>query len=464
MLFSLPTENTINYLSNNVEKSYNKILNDLVNKKGEQNIKWLIDIINRLKSPEDVEELLKLQKNKIEMGGGFFGIISEPIKDENEIPVPNSLESFIDLIFYLSNIRESQLNEVENTGYPLYFNNETYKQRNETSTGRVKVTLDLSAIKQLIDYFSCDKPVIEEAERIANSEIFTEMIKHRNSLGYLPGPEMKTEYLSYFIYLGAKKDPVSIIWKWLNPWNCFNFADIFMNFEKFQKLIKDLENNKSNFEALISSKLEPYVPDGFVFKERFVFAVEWAIRGWATSKFGGINIEHVKDNYEFLVDTIVHETYHRIQAMLYPGNTEKDFNMLDKSFDNEKLDAVYKAMTYVFLEGTATYVQYGSAFSIESEKINEAVNLFQRIIEFENEEIEKNKLEEILNIGLKSNGPFYTLGQYMAKIIDETYGNEKLAACLKKGSPKFFDLFIRLDNKNIFPKDLKDTFKKITLP
>jgi hypothetical protein len=110
-----------------------------------------------------------------------------------------------------------------------------------------------------------------------------------------------------------------------------------------------------------------------------------------------------------LIDTIVHETYHRIQAMLYPDNKGKDFNMLDKSFDNEKLDAVYKAMTYVFLEGTATYVQYGSAFLIESEKINEAVNLFQRIIEFENEELDKNKLEEILNIGLKSNGPFYTL-------------------------------------------------------
>jgi hypothetical protein len=51
--------------------------------------------------------------------GRFFGIISEPIKDENEIPVPDSLESFIDLIIYLSNIRESQLNEVENTGISL---------------------------------------------------------------------------------------------------------------------------------------------------------------------------------------------------------------------------------------------------------------------------------------------------------------------------------------------------------
>jgi hypothetical protein len=68
-LFSLPTENTINYLSNNLEKSYTNILNDLVNKEGVQKIKGLIDIINRLKSPEDVKELFELQKNKIEMGG-----------------------------------------------------------------------------------------------------------------------------------------------------------------------------------------------------------------------------------------------------------------------------------------------------------------------------------------------------------------------------------------------------------
>jgi hypothetical protein len=432
-----------------------------MNKEGEQNLRWLINTINQLKSPEDVKALYKLQKNKIEMGGGFFGIISEPIKDENEIPVPYSLESFIDLIMYLSNTRESQLSEIEKTGYPLYFNNEPYKQRNETSTGRIKVTLDLSAIKQIIDYFSCDDPAFEEAEKIASSEIFTEMIKHRNSLGYVPGPEMTTKNLSHFIFLGAKKDPISIIWKWLNPWNCFNFADIFMNLEKYQKLLKDLEINKSNIEAFISTKLGPYVPDGFVFKERFVFAVEWAIRGWATSKFGGINIEHVKDNYGFLVDTVVHETYHRIQAMLYPGNTGKDFNMLDKSFDNEKLDAVYKAMTYVFLEGTATYVQYGSGFSKENEKINEAVNLFQQIIESENEELDKNKLEKILNIGLKSNGPFYTLGHYMAKLIDETYGNQKLAACLKKGSPEFFKLFINVDDKQIFTSEQKRVFQEI---
>jgi hypothetical protein len=85
-----------------------------------------------------VKELFKLQKNKIEMGGGFFEIISEPIKDENEISAPYSLESFIDLIMYLSNTRESQLSEIEKTGYPLHFNNKTYKQRNETSTRRVK--------------------------------------------------------------------------------------------------------------------------------------------------------------------------------------------------------------------------------------------------------------------------------------------------------------------------------------
>jgi hypothetical protein len=121
-------------------------------------------------------------------------------------------------------------------------------------------------------------------------------------------------------------------------------------------------------------------------------------------------------------------------------------------------------MTYVFLEGTATYVQYGSAFSKENEKINEAVNLFQQIIESENEELDKNKLEKILNIGLKSNGPLYTLGQYMAKIIDETYRNEKLAACLKKGSPEFFKLFIEADNKDIFSRKLKQIIQKVKLP
>ncbi|MFW6121043.1 MAG: DUF5700 domain-containing putative Zn-dependent protease [Petrotogales bacterium] len=463
MLFVLPAENTIKYLEKNVENNCANILNNLVKERGEKNIEWLINVINRIESPEDIKGLYSLQKNKIDRAGGFYGIISEPIEDANEIPLPNSLESFVDLVRYLVSIRERQRKEVEETGYPLHFNKKTYYQANVADSEKIKVELDLTVIKYVIDYFSCEHPTLKDAKKIANSEIFTEMVKHRNSLGYVPGPKMTTNFLAYFIFLGARKDPISVIWKWLNPWNCFNFADIFINLEHYRELLRDMETNKSDIERFVSSRIEPYVPANFEFNERFVLGIEWAIRGWATAKFGGINIEHVKDNYVFLVNTIVHETYHRIQAMLYPGNVGKDFNMLDKSLEDSALDAIYKAMTYVFLEGTATYVQYGSSFSVDSEKIDEAVNLFHRISEFENEEFDKNKIEEILNIGLKSNGPFYTLGQYMSKKIDEACGKEKLATCLKKGSPEFFSLFVKSDDKKIFPEKLKEIFQKIKL-
>ncbi|TYB93739.1 MAG: hypothetical protein FXF54_06120 [Kosmotoga sp.] len=463
MLFVLPAENTIKYLEKNVENKYATVLNDLVRKNGEKNIEWLIHVINRIESPEDIKGLYRLQKNKIDRAGGFYGIISEPIEDANEIPLPNSLESFVDLVRYLLNIRESQRKEVEVTGYPLNFTGKAYELATASSTEKIKIILDLTAIKRVVDYFSCEHPTKEDAKKIANSEIFTEMIKHRNSLGYVPGPEMTTDFLAYFIYLGAKKDPISVIWKWLNPWNCFNFADIFINLEHYRELLRDMETNKSNIERFVSSRIEPYVPANFEFTERFVLGIEWAIRGWATSKFGGINIEHIKDNYTFLIGTIVHETYHRIQAMLYPGNVGKDFNMLDKPLEDKTLDAMYKAMTYVFLEGTATYVQHGSKINNGKEAIDEAVCLFKKIVDLSMQKQGPEKVEEILNAGLRSNGPFYTLGQFMAKAIEEKYGKEKLATCLEKGSPEFFKLFINVDDKQTFAPEQKRVFQKILL-
>ncbi len=464
MLFRTDTENIVDYIAINIDQEHVDILNEVISINSKHDIEWLAETINRLDSPEDIKKLYEFQRNKIDKAGGFYGVISEPIKNVNDIPLPGALESFVDLIKYLVNTRESQRKEVEETGYPLNFAEKTYEPATASSTDKIKITLDLTAIRQVVDYFSCEYPTKEDAKKIANSEIFAEIIKHRNSLGYVPGPEMTTDFLAYFIYLGAKKDPISVIWKWLNPWNCFNFADIFMNLERYRELLRNLEVNKKGIERFVSSRIEPFVPENFEFKERFALGIEWAIRGWATSKFGGINIEHVKDNYEFLVNTIVHETYHRIQAMLYPGNVGKDFNMLDESLEDSKLDGIYKAMTYVFLEGTATYVQHGSRINNKKETIVEAINLFQQIEEFSTQKNELENVEELLNTGLRSNGSFYTLGQYMSKKIEEAYGKEKLATCLKKGSPEFFDLFIRLDNKNIFSKELKETFKKITLP
>lgn len=420
-------------------------------------------LIKQLDTPERIKELFRIQQKQAELGGGFYGLIPDPIESPEQIPVPDTPDKFLDLLSYLSQVRDEQLKIVAGTGFPVNFSGRNYVPKDVESGRRIKIILDLSAIRDVLKYIAKENPTLDEARKIASGEIFTEMINHRNSLGYVPGPEFTMEFLANFLFFAASKEPVYEIWKRLNPWNFFDFADIACNRADYERVLNELEENKDNIEACISSRIEKYVPENFEFQERFVFSVGWAIRGWATGKFGDINIEHVKDNYDFLLDVIIHETFHRIQAMLYPGNEGKEFRMLEKPLKDKGMDALYKAMTYIFLEGSATYVQKGDFPVEDMSDVQAGVDLFKELYERVFQEKKYDELESLLNRGLRSNGPFYALGHYMTYIIDKEYGNRTIASCLEKGSPEFFRLFIDTEEGRVFPEEIAGILRKIEI-
>lgn len=427
-----------------VEKGGNSVTNDFSG------------LIKQLDTLESIKELFRIQQKQAELGGGFYGVIPDPIESPEQIPIPDTPDKFLDLLSYLSQIRDEQRKIVAGTGFPVDFLGRNYVPKDVKSSGRIKIILDLHAVREVLDYLAKENPTLEEAREIAGGEIFTEMIKHRNSLGYVPGPEFTTEFLANFLFFAASKESIYEIWKQLNPWNFFDFADIACNRDDYERVLNELEENKDNIEARISAKIEKYVPEDFEFQERFVFSVGWAIRGWATGKYGGINIEHIKDNYDFLLDIIIHETFHRIQAILYPGNEGKEFRMLEKPLKDKGKDALYKAITYVFLEGSATYVQKGD-FPVEDiSDVQAGVELFKELYNTIFQQKKYDELEKFLNRGLRSNGPFYALGHYMSYIIDKKYGNKAIADCLKKRSQKFFKLFADTEEGRIFPEEIKE--------
>ena len=426
-------------------------------------VEYLTKLINQLDAPESIKKLFEIQQKQAELGGGFYGLIPDSIKGVEEIPIPNTSTNFTKLISYLLSIRDEQRRTITDMGFPVSFSGENYVPKEVKHCSRIKISLELSTIRQVLEFFARENPTLNEARKIANGEIFTEMIKHRNSLGYVPGPVFTTEFLTQFLFLGAVKEPIYEIWRWLSPWNFFDFADIAYNRADYERVLNELEKNRGNIEMYISSRIEKYVPEDFEFKEHFAFSVGWAIRGWATGKYGGINIEHVKDNYDFLLNTIAHETFHRIQAMLYPGNEGKEFKMFEKPLKDKAMDALYKAMTYVFLEGTATYIQKGGFLEENLPNVQKGVALFKELHKTVFQYKKYDKLEKLLNHGLKSNGPFYALGHYMAHIIDKDFGNKAIASCLEKGSPEFFRLFINTAESKIFSEEILAAFQKIEI-
>ena len=187
------------------------------------------------------------------------------------------------------------------------------------------------------------------------------------------------------------------------------------------------------------------------FRDRFSFAVGWGIRGWATESTAGINIEHFKDDFDLLIRTLTHETCHRLQLYVCPldssrkNKSPREFeDLVYFSFPDEKDRKFYEVITYIFLEGSATFVG-GVDPSIETEKhAMEGLKLLHQVYQTIYNENNLEKADELLNSGLKSNGPFYALGYYMTSRIVDKYGNAELSHSLLDSSVGFFGRYLKL--------------------
>lgn len=406
----------------------------------------LSNLISSLKDFGELNILYDIQKAQKENGGGFYDIVPDLLPLLPDIRLSNN-DSLFEVIIWLAEKRKDHLLRLETTGYPLKFRGNKFDKETLDTPKRIKINLDTSLIGKILDYFCTNTPSENDAIKISKNMIFDEVIKHRNGLGYVPGPVFKNEFIEYFLKQSVNKAPINEIWKWLSPWNFFDFSDIYQNRLKYREMLSTLKTHSKTICDLVGSRLERFTPVDFSFEEPFVLSVEWAIRGWATNKFAGLNIEWIKDDYDKLIDIITHETFHRIQAAIYPGSDgkTKDFSVIEHHFSDSRYDSFHEAITYVFLEGTATYVEKGAISSDESEKILKSIELLEKIhmTIFSGSE---ESVEDLINEGLRSNGPFYTLGRYISEIIEETYGTGTIGECLRKGSPVFFKRYINTNN------------------
>ena len=151
------------------------------------------------------------------------------------------------------------------------------------------------------------------------------------------------------------------IWKWLNPWNNFCLSDLYLLQNEYQKLVNTLVANNQKISNHILSRISLFVPNNIYFSDRLSFAVNWGVRSWATKNTLGTNIVQFKDNYEKMFRTLTHETFHRVQLKLCPvdssRNNKRSFaDLAYHNFPAKEDQIFYEALSYIMLEGTATYV------------------------------------------------------------------------------------------------------------
>ena len=413
--------------------------------------RFLLRQLDGLKQPQKIQELSTLEQKQKKWGGSFYGFIKDHFKDSTQIPIPNNFKNTIATALHLSKIRKDIYQTVSRPDmhYNIKFKDEKLpKKKIEPLNSDLKLDIDISAIDRVLDYYQKRNPTLDQALSIGRDPVFEAMLQHRRNLGYIPEPLPDSTDLGKFIYSAANPEPVNQIWNWLNPCNFFCFSDLHNNREKFRKFIKYIDNNSDQLEYNILKRIDRFVPDNTKFSDKISFGVNFGIRSWATSSSVGTNIAQVKNNYSTLLRTMRHEVFHHVQLALCPVSPEiKNKRNLEFSdltswnFENKADRKFYRALSYIFLEGTATYVGGKPDNWIVFEEVKKSIGMLDQIYSSIYENKNPRMSEKILEMGLKSNGPFYGLGYYMTRAIKNNLGEEELQKAIVKGPLYFFKKF-----------------------
>jgi hypothetical protein len=403
----------------------------------------VLKLVCRVTLPERISELRDLETEQAERGAGFLGMLPDQTPDD--LDVPNDLETSLDVAIRLSEIRVANLAALAETmpQYPLSFAGSTFDSGPATDVpASWKLDIDVDGIRAILDFFDAPKPSADAAATISRMPAFAEMMRHRRELGYVPEPLIDESGLAWCLEHVASSDPIDELWKWLHPQNFFDLSDVYAHRAEYRCLIDRLVRN-DGLATLILGCIAPYAPPGSVFADRLSFAVGWGIRGWATRSTGGMNIEHAKDDFELMLPTLVHETFHRLQTRIAFANPEIEELGFDRvtsyPFESPVDCRFYQALCYVMLEGSATYVASPEPLEAWEEDAEAGLELLERIREIDAAEDGDDKSDELLNEGLRSNGPFYGFGALLSHALVENGGTPSLGVALGRGAPYFVE-------------------------
>lgn len=163
-----------------------------------QKIEQIIDIeearflfyqLSSLENPEEIQKFSDFQSLQDSLGGSFYGLAPEFPSKTDTIPTPDNFDNLFKAGLYLTEIRKTNYDAISQSDYPLYFKNLDFNKSDIIREQlNLKLDLDFSCIKSIIDV--CDKDSItnNEALEISGLPGFVNMLEHRRNLGYIPEP------------------------------------------------------------------------------------------------------------------------------------------------------------------------------------------------------------------------------------------------------------------------------------
>ncbi len=395
---------------------------------------FLMRQLEALEPPTDIQRLAGLQKWQDELGGGFYGLMPAQLTNARAIPIPESEQGSMAAALLLARQREANLKRIRemNGNFPTAFTGARIPPLSGRGPAGMKLEIDDVVIAEFLKALDSGRVSAEEANAIARLPANQEMLKHRAALGYVPAPLPTTDSLSKMIMHAGSQDPVDRLWCWINPHNYFDYADVVQHAKEFKRLLSEIDSHKTALEGAVLSRISAYAPAGQTFNGRICLTVEPWIRGWATAYTAGMNLEFFKDDWESLLGTMSHETYHRLQLRMCgtaSGKKPETFeDLASADLGDERYDRLYEAVSYTALEGTASVVGRTGSKATPAEGADLLGTFVKKVIQGR----DPKAADAIINEGLKSNGPLYALGIYCTHLVEQKFSRREVGRLLSQ--------------------------------
>jgi len=312
----------------------------------------------------------------------------------------------------------------------------------------IDLSFDYEPAQVILDILSKPDVAYHEILPKLNLYQFDRLVKHRHASFY-PIPLSKERFATC-LEIAASTKPLDELYKYMNPIGLLYFTDIINNLSLYKQQIKNISDNERAIFRYINASIAPFLPPNAKFSRKVSFFYINNADGWASGDVIGMDMNYIKDSYENFLPLLTHETYHGGQnAVAIEDLTKRDDN----------IQAFVKVLTYLFKEGTATYVAPASKKSkLEREAdIKKGIELLEEIYSNTIVNYNADKSIQLRNIGLRQAGPFYWVGAEMSRVIVKELGNEKIASVIPLGGIAFANAYLSAIEKS---KTEKNMFSK----
>lgn len=420
-----------------------------------QDARFLFLQLSSLKKPTDIIRLSEIEKNQIQSGGGFYGFVPDYFNNSGDIPIPDNFKNLIACADFLSRIHYQIDRTIDLANFPYhktFLNQKLLSDNVHPGNQGLKISINTDEIREILIHYINKNMTKEIASEIANAPPFQKMLLNRKQLGYIPPPHPETEDLAKFIFTAGCDDPILMIWKWINPWNCFGFADLYLNSIKYYDVVSTINENQEPFAFNILNRVNKYLPPDFEFHDKLDIGVNWGILTWSTDNQIGINLIHFKDDYDSIYRYASRELFRKIQLQILkteygiqPNESVKINDIIAGKYNNIYDKFFYEVLVRIVLEGTTAYVSGKEKHWIIADGNKYGKDLLNQIYFSLYEKVDIKTVEYCESEGFTHNGPLVSIGYRITRELVKKYGDDIIFEILRDNYLDFYIKYIEIE-------------------